>query len=375
MASIISAGTSTGTALNLTGDTSGVLSLASNNGTVGLTIDASQNVGIGTASPNYKLAVAGGRLQVNSNSEAYSIYMGYNSATAGVWMGSPSANVQAFYNNAGDERMRITSSGGVCVGTTSNSFYYAGTNATSSVMTIQGNYDNLNLLGYSTNPGLDFSQLNSASNAFRFAAIQGIMTNTTAGSEAGALGFFTQSASANVSERMRIDSSGNLLVGCTSRFSTIVQGVQAQAAGSASLALSRTADNGAVARFFSTSTEVGNISVTGSTTTFNSTSDYRLKENVLPMTGALDKVAQLKPVTYVWKNTGDLGQGFIAHELQAVVPDCVTGEKDAVDAEGNPIYQGIDTSFLVATLTAAIQEQQALITQLQADVAALKGAK
>jgi hypothetical protein len=82
------------------------------------------------------------------------------------------------------------------------------------------------------------------------------------------------------------------------------------------------------------------------------------------MTGALDKVALLKPVTYKWKLDGSNGQGFIAHELQAVVPDCVTGEKDDVetytDEEGNeqtkPKYQGVDTSFLVATLTAAIQE-------------------
>jgi hypothetical protein len=92
------------------------------------------------------------------------------------------------------------------------------------------------------------------------------------------------------------------------------------------------------------------------------------------MIGALDKVAQLKPVTYKWKANGSDGQGFIAHELKEVVPDAVQGEKDAADEDGNPVYQGIDTSYLVATLTAAIQEQQALITQLQADVAALKGA-
>jgi hypothetical protein len=83
-------------------------------------------------------------------------------------------------------------------------------------------------------------------------------------------------------------------------------------------------------------------------------------------------VAQLNPVTYNWKADGSDGQGFIAHELQAVVPDCVTGEKDAVDAEGKPVYQGIDTSFLVATLTKAIQEQQEQINQLKAEVAALK---
>jgi hypothetical protein len=120
---------------------------------------------------------------------------------------------------------------------------------------------------------------------------------------------------------------------------------------------------------------VGSVSVTTTATAYNTSSDYRLKEDVLQMTGALARVAALKPVTYKWKSDGSDGEGFIAHELQAVVPDCVTGEKDAVDAEGNPVYQGIDTSFLVATLTAAIQEQQALIAALQADVAALKGAQ
>ena len=68
--------------------------------------------------------------------------------------------------------------------------------------------------------------------------------------------------------------------------------------------------------------------------------------------------------------TKSKGQGFIAHELQAVVPDCVTGQKDAVDAEGKPVYQGVDTSFLVATLTAAIQELKAEVDSLKAQLAA-----
>lgn len=121
-------------------------------------------------------------------------------------------------------------------------------------------------------------------------------------------------------------------------------------------------------------TSVGAITSNGSSTTYSTTSDYRLKENVQPMTDALAKVAQLNPVTYTWKSDGSDGQGFIAHELQAVVPDCVTGEKDAVDAEGKPIYQGVDTSFLVATLTAAIQEQQAIINSLQDRITALENA-
>jgi hypothetical protein len=99
---------------------------------------------------------------------------------------------------------------------------------------------------------------------------------------------------------------------------------------------------------------------------FNVSSDYRLKEDIQPMTGALAKVALFKPVTYKWKAGDKAGQGFIAHELSEVLPEAVTGEKDGVDAFGNLIYQGIDTSFLVATLTAAIQEQQALIQSLTA---------
>jgi hypothetical protein len=106
-------------------------------------------------------------------------------------------------------------------------------------------------------------------------------------------------------------------------------------------------------------TTVGSISTTASATSYNTSSDYRLKENIAPMTGALATVSALKPVTYDWIADKSKGQGFIAHELQAVVPDCVTGEKDAVDADGNPVYQGIDASFLVATLTAAIQELKA----------------
>jgi hypothetical protein len=114
-------------------------------------------------------------------------------------------------------------------------------------------------------------------------------------------------------------------------------------------------------RLFSSSsiTQVGSITVNTSATAYNTSSDYRLKDNIAPMTGALATVAALKPVTYKWKVDGADGQGFIAHELADVVPDCVTGEKDAVDADGKPVYQGIDVSFLVATLTAAIQELKA----------------
>jgi hypothetical protein len=168
---------------------------------------------------------------------------------------------------------------------------------------------------------------------------------------------------------MRITSGGSLLVGQTANpdgsilnvYGAVVSTFENSQSGSAFATIYRN-PNGIV----------GSVSTNGSATSYNSSSDYRLKENVQPMVGALATVAQLKPVTYNWKIDGSTGQGFIAHELAEVVPDCVAGEKDAVNEDGSIKPQGIDTSFLVATLTAAIQEQQAMILELKAELDAVK---
>ena len=178
-------------------------------------------------------------------------------------------------------------------------------------------------------------------------------------------------------EKARIDSSGNLLAGVTSSSSNgggVMLLAASGAANGGKVQVNKSAAGTATIFAGNYYGQVGSITMSDSALAFNTTSDYRLKENVSPMTGALDKVSQLNPVTYTWKRNGFAGQGFIAHELQAVIPDSVIGEKDAVDDEGNPEFQQVDYSKLVATLTSAIKEQQALITQLQADVAALKGA-
>lgn len=176
--------------------------------------------------------------------------------------------------------------------------------------------------------------------------------------------------------RLSIDGSGNFLVGTTSSTGGKVESKSGSAGGECYRSWNATDSGTRYFHYFGVGsasfTNVGAITSNGSTTTYATSSDYRLKENVQPMTGALAKVAALKPCTYTWTGTQLNDEGFIAHELQEVCPSAVIGEKDAVDADGNPQYQGIDTSFLVATLTAAIQEQQALITTLTERLDALE---
>jgi hypothetical protein len=212
--------------------------------------------------------------------------------------------------------------------------------------------------------------------SFANAAISPIDTGT-----GGAQGWaFITGDNSAIAERARIDSSGNLLVGTTSTDTTAVgirlmnnNQLQTSKSGDWSFRMGRRDSTGIITEVYYNSSRVGDIATNGSNTTYNSASDYRLKENVQPIVGALDKVEALKPVTFTWKSTGTNDDGFLAHELQSVVPQAVRGEKDEVDAEGNPVYQSIDTSVLVATLTAAIQELKAIVDAQGAEITALKG--
>ena len=103
-----------------------------------------------------------------------------------------------------------------------------------------------------------------------------------------------------------------------------------------------------------------------------SSSDYRLKKDVSPMTNGLETVMKLNPVNFVWKHNDAPANGFIAHELQEHCPDAVSGEKDALNEDGSMKVQSIDTSFLVATLTAAIQELKTIVDAQAAEIAELK---
>jgi hypothetical protein len=186
-------------------------------------------------------------------------------------------------------------------------------------------------------------------------------------------------------ERARIDSSGRVYSGSASPWTVGSGGVNAWAlynGGDFPLTVAsqstitgifnRCTSTGTIVEFKYNASPKGTISTDGSTVAYNTSSDYRLKDDVATMTGALNKVSALKPVTWKWKSTGEDGEGFIAHELAEVCPQAVHGTKDEVDADGNPVYQGVDTSFLVATLTAAIQELSAKNDALTARIEALE---
>ena len=179
-------------------------------------------------------------------------------------------------------------------------------------------------------------------------------------------------------QAMTLDSSGNLLVGTTQAGYRNSNSISLEATPGGYIVINHAtgSPSGSVyAAFGYGATSVGGIYQVGTNSvSYNTSSDYRLKHNIELMQGALTRIAALKPVTYKWNADGSDGEGFIAHELAEVCPSAVTGEKDAVDADGKPIYQGIDTSFLVATLVAAIQEQQLLITSLTSRIEALESA-
>jgi len=334
--------------------------------------DSSGNVGIGTSSPGYKLQVNGG--SSNNNNDANTIVatgtnhvrLKVHTPTTGGFRASlvlssdeaitstgnevsisTTGSDEMQFATGGSERMRIDSSGNVGIGTSSpaQKLAVSGAGATNTQI-----YNTT--LDAGINIGVDTVGGNIATTAavpIKFAP--------------------------NGTERARIDSSGNLLVGTTSVSLGRVNISGYTNGDRFGLAMRPSANNATPILFQNAAgTDIGTIATTSTATTYNTSSDYRLKEDIQPMTGALAKVALLKPRTYKWKADGSNGEGFIAHELAEVCPQAVTGEKDAVDSEGNPQYQGIDTSFLVATLTAAIQELKAELDATKAEVALLKGA-
>jgi hypothetical protein len=177
-----------------------------------------------------------------------------------------------------------------------------------------------------------------------------------------------------LSEGMRIDSSGNLLLGTTTNLDTASRlNVKYSYTNSgAAWESNSTATHNAIV-FKNPNGVVGTIQTSGSSTAYNTSSDYRLKENVADMTGAIDRVKALAPKRFNFIADADTTvDGFLAHEAQAVVPEAITGTHNEVDDDGNPVYQGIDQSKLVPLLTGALQEAIAKIEALETQRADLE---
>jgi hypothetical protein len=352
MASIISAGTTSGTALNMAGDTSGVLQLATNGSTTAITVDTSQNVGIGTASPTYKLHVA------NSGFPALGVFRDLDvgsvgTAGQGIEFGArsgstftPGATITGFLDNPATtgglqfltrssntltERMRIDSSGNVGIGTTSptakldirgNQYIQANSNPTNSLVIAMTNQTITSNNGCRI--GFDAYNIGGASIGIP--------------SDSASLAFYVNG---NTTERMRISSNGEVqIAGTTDR-------------GAFNLQCNGTGVWGAGA--------------------YTNGSDERIKENITPLDTGLDVVAKLNPVTYTykedWSRDQSIQTGFIAQDLLVALEG-----KNYVDGIVNQSseYMSVAYQNIIPILTKAIQEQQTIINDLKARIETLE---
>ena len=167
-------------------------------------------------------------------------------------------------------------------------------------------------------------------------------------------------------ERMRIDSSGALILNHTGVPNGNQDAVYLDASGGDRISSRSSTSSRYHFVFKNPNGEVGRIETSGTSTSYVTSSDYRLKENVVAMSGATERLKQLNPSRFNFIADADTTvDGFLAHEVADVVPEAISGTKDAVDSEGNPVYQGIDQSKLVPLLVATIQELEARLTALE----------
>ena len=369
----------------------------SNGETHMLFVDAGNDrVGIGDPTPSEKLNVAGNVMLEGGDQYLYLTNAGTGNSgiyirgnTASTYLRSHSTGIFT-WEVTGSEKMRLDSSGRLLVGTTSTSEnsslilegFNGGTSDTDAILrlhrktTTPADGSGLGNIAFGT-PGT------SGTKAAAWILGQrdgGTWTNGT--SHPGRLVFSTSADGASSpTERMRIDSSGQVLVGTTltspHNSSGInvspTNGVLIGVSGTHAIIAARHSTDGECIRLQKGSVDVGSIDVTGSGTTYTTTSDYRLKENVVDLDGAITRVKQLQPKRFNFIIDADTTvDGFLAHEAQTVVPEAVTGTHNEVDDDGNAVMQGIDQSKLVPLLTAALQEAIAKIETLETKVAALE---
>jgi len=299
-----------------------------------------------------------------------------------------STNDNIKFNIAGSQKAIINSSGNVGIGTSSPSTeLHLSTSTQGDIVTFEstdaGAATGPNLLLYrnSSSPADDdnigairFRGRNDNSQDVDYAEIESLIVDASDGTENGALAFKSMTNGTNA-EAMRIDGDGTLLIGRTVDVSAETHlGIEVTDATKGMVTETGQSGNTSHQLFINPNGIVGSIKTNGSATSFNTSSDYRLKENVVTDWDATTRLKELKPSRFNFKADKDTTvDGFLAHEVSSIVPEAISGEKDAVDKEGNPEYQGIDQSKLVPLLTKALQEAVTKIETLEARIKKVEG--
>ena len=267
-----------------------------------------------------------------------------------------STNDVVAIKTADTERARVDASGNVGIGTTSPSLATASVSA--SGLEISGTVPAINL---------------NAGSSDEFLIYGGASSGNILVANNNPLRFLMSG-----SERMRIDDNGRLLLRKTSgTVSGSCVEMERNMESGVAMEINDTDTSGTnnAIHFRRGGSVVGKITIGPSSTGYATSSDYRLKQGVEDMTGAIDRVKQLAPKRFNFIVDADTTvDGFLAHEAQTVVPEAVTGTHNEVDDDGNAVMQGIDQSKLVPLLTGALQEAIAKIEALEARVTALENA-
>ena len=297
------------------------------------------------------------------------------SAYSNSWM--------AFHTNNGSttvEGLRILANGKVTIGgsnSSTNSALNVVASATTTDVTDGTNAAIVLKNSSNTDNGYSCIRFQNSVND-EYARILGLTINADypsgGGTAGGVLAFLTEPTSGGINERMRLDTDGNLLFNKTST-SASTTGIEIRGnITGAQIRIGKSA-SGTVNGIYlhHNASYVGGLNYTDTATALVTSSDYRLKKDVESITGAIDRVKRINPVSFNWISNGKSDEGFIAHELSDIIPNAVFGEKDAVDIDTGEIkVQSVSKETLIPVLTAALKEAITKIEILESEVAELK---